>query len=55
MAAYSAAPYQARTIDSQAEGLGAIGHMGYFRSSATPLWDEALGWFEQLQTTRRAA
>jgi predicted alpha/beta hydrolase len=55
MAAYSAAPYQARTIDSQAEGLGAIGHMGYFRSNATPLWDEALGWFEQLQTNRRAA
>ena len=55
MAAYSAAPYQARTIDSQAEGLGAIGHMGYFRSSATALWDEALDWFEQLQTTRRAA
>ncbi|PYC21860.1 alpha/beta hydrolase [Aquipseudomonas alcaligenes] len=55
MAAYSAAPYQARTIDSQAEGLGAIGHMGYFRSSASALWDEALGWFEQLQHNRQAA
>lgn len=54
MAGYSNAPYQARTIDSQAEGLGAIGHMGYFRSHAQPLWDEALSWFDQLASQNRS-
>ncbi len=55
MAHYRNAPYQARTIDSPAEGLGNVGHMGYFRSSSQPLWDEALDWFEQLKNNRRAA
>ena len=55
MAHYRNAPYQARTIDSPAEGLGNVGHMGYFRSSSQPLWAEALDWFEQLQNNRRAA
>lgn len=55
MAAYRGAPYQARTLDSQAAGLGAIGHMGYFRPSARHLWDEALDWFEQLRAGQRAA
>jgi predicted alpha/beta hydrolase len=48
MAAYSAAPYQARTIDPNS-GIGAIGHMGYFRPAAQPLWDETLNWFAELQ------
>jgi hypothetical protein len=26
-------------------GLGPIGHMGYFRPRAEPLWREALAWF----------
>jgi len=55
MAAYVNAPYQARTLDSQAEGLGAIGHMGYFRPAAQRLWDETLDWFEQLRVEQRAA
>ena len=55
MAHYRNAPYQPRTIDSRAEGLGAIGHMGYFRSSAQPLWDEALSWFISLGGQRQAA
>lgn len=55
MAAYSNAPYQARTLDSQAEGLGNIGHMGYFRPAAQRLWDETLDWFEQLRVGQRAA
>ena len=55
MAHYRNAPYQPRTIDSRAEGLGAIGHMGYFRSSAQPLWDEALSWFISLGGERQAA
>jgi predicted alpha/beta hydrolase len=55
MAAYTGAPYQARTLDSQAEGLGNIGHMGYFRPAAQRLWDETLDWFEQLHAERRAA
>ncbi|AQZ96426.1 alpha/beta fold hydrolase [Halopseudomonas phragmitis] len=55
MAGYRNAPYQARDIDSQAEGLGAIGHMGYFRGNAQPLWDEALNWFQQLQGQAQTA
>lgn len=55
MAAYVNAPYQARTLDSQAEGLGDVGHMGYFRPAAQRLWDETLDWFEQLRAEQRAA
>lgn len=51
---YRNAPYQPRTIDSHAEGLGAIGHMGYFRQSCQPLWDEALNWFAGLPQTPSA-
>ncbi len=54
MAAYSAAPYQARTIDPNS-GIGAIGHMGYFRPAAQPLWDETLNWFAELQGPRQTA
>jgi predicted alpha/beta hydrolase len=48
MSAYSRAPYQPVTLDSVARGLGSIGHMGYFRQSASPLWDETLDWFTGL-------
>ncbi|MDM8350821.1 alpha/beta fold hydrolase [Pseudomonas sp. sp1636] len=54
MAAYTGAPYQARDIDTTT-GLGAIGHMGYFRPAAQPLWDETLDWFSRLPNTRQAA
>jgi predicted alpha/beta hydrolase len=53
MAGYSAAPYEARTIETS-NGLGNIGHMGYFRPSSQVLWDEALDWFADLQKQRVA-
>lgn len=36
-----------RDIDPQEFNLafGAIGHMGYFRPTAQPLWDQVLAWF----------
>lgn len=43
--AYRNAPLQRRDIDPAP--FGHIGHMGYFRPAAQPLWDEALGWFAQ--------
>lgn len=55
MAAYVNAPYQARTLDSEAKGLGTIGHRGYFRPAAQRLWDEPLDWFECLRLEQRAA
>lgn len=44
---YSGAEVIHRDIDLQAYALkfGAIGHMGYFRPLAQPLWDEILTWF----------
>jgi predicted alpha/beta hydrolase len=54
MAAYSRAPYQARTIDC-AEPIGAIGHMGYFRPKAQALWDDTLNWFAELQAQAKPA
>jgi len=52
MAAYSGAPYEARDIDTNGE-LGAIGHMGYFRPGAQPLWEEVLDWFGRLDIDTR--
>ena len=40
------APVKAVTLDSRRDGLGPIGHMGYFRPRAQPLWNEALAWFD---------
>ena len=31
--------------------LPAIGHMGYFRANAVPLWQAVLAWFDQLAVT----
>jgi predicted alpha/beta hydrolase len=46
---YSNASVIRRDIDPQTFSLafGAMGHMGYFRASAQPLWDEILAWFVQ--------
>ncbi len=46
---YSAADMIHRDIDPHAYGLkfGEIGHMGYFRPLAQPLWDEILSWFAE--------
>lgn len=45
MAAYRYTDLQSVDIDPKGRGLGAIGHMGYFRRQAEPLWDDALHWF----------
>lgn len=45
MEGYRYTQLQAVNIDPRARGLGAIGHMGYFRRQAQPLWEDALRWF----------
>jgi predicted alpha/beta hydrolase len=47
MAAYRGAPLSTLDIDPVAAGVGPIGHMGYFRARAQPLWDAALQWLDQ--------
>lgn len=44
MFAYRNAPVTSVDIDPR-QGSGSIGHMGYFRQSAQPLWDDVLEWF----------
>ncbi len=34
---------------------GKIGHMGYFRKNATPLWQTSLDWFKSLMSEDKAA
>jgi predicted alpha/beta hydrolase len=45
MAGYRYTNVAAVDINPSARGLGAIGHMGYFRRAAQPLWEDALRWF----------
>ena len=45
MAGYRYTDLQSVDIRPQERGLGAIGHMGYFRRQAQPLWEDALQWF----------
>ena len=45
MAGYSNAPWRGVDIDPLRSGIGPVGHMGYFRPRASPLWEEALRWF----------
>ncbi|MDP3203842.1 MAG: alpha/beta hydrolase, partial [Hydrogenophaga sp.] len=54
MAGYRNAEVRSVTLDARRAGLGAIGHMGYFRPRAQPLWNDALDWFAT-QTQRRSA
>lgn len=54
MSAYSQAPYHPVTLIPAERGLPAIGHMGYFRSSAQPLWEDTLDWFGSLEHRRVA-
>jgi len=42
LAGYTGATRRAVDIDPAAHGLDRIGHMGYFRAGAEPLWDDAL-------------
>jgi len=56
MSGYRNAPVQSVDLKPHASGIGAIGHMGYFRRQAQPLWETALRWFEQpLPTTHERA
>lgn len=45
MAAYRGTAWHAVDLDPRRAGIGPIGHMGYFRDAARPLWDQALQWF----------
>jgi predicted alpha/beta hydrolase len=51
MSGYRHAAWSGLDIDPAASGLGPIGHMGYFRPQAEPLWRKALDWFETLPAT----
>lgn len=44
IAGYRNAPVTRMDIDPARAGIGPIGHMGYFRAPAAPLWDAALTW-----------
>ena len=55
MAAYCNAPLQTIDLDSVKSGFGPIGHMGYFRPAAMPLWQNMLDWFAQHDAVARAA
>jgi predicted alpha/beta hydrolase len=44
MAAYCNAEYRRIDLHPRSLGLKSIGHMGYFRPAAQPLWDEVLAW-----------
>lgn len=48
MSGYRQAVVQTLTIDPVRQGMGPIGHMGYFRPRAQPLWADALKWFDTL-------
>lgn len=43
-----------RDLDPR-QGTGRIGHMGYFRQQAQPLWDNVLVWFMTDLQARSAA
>ncbi|MCG9756230.1 alpha/beta fold hydrolase [Shewanella insulae] len=44
---YRNAPLTRQDLDPQTLG-GKIGHMGYFRQPATPLWQASLDWFKSI-------
>lgn len=43
---YPAAHAEHRAVDPAARGLPRIGHFGFFRETARPLWDETAAWLE---------
>ena len=55
MSAFTGADYQAQDIDPKALGLKPLGHMGYFRAYAEPLWRDALEWFAHYPAVAQAA
>ncbi|WP_175684642.1 alpha/beta fold hydrolase [Burkholderia anthina] len=50
MQGYRNAPVTRQEVDPNGVG-GKIGHMGYFRPAAEPLWERALDWFARLPGT----
>lgn len=50
MAAYRNAPLKRVDLHAGLLGIGPIGHMGYFRRQAQPLWETALQWFAEHPT-----
>jgi len=55
MSGYRNAEWEAIDIEPHTNGLGAIGHMGYFRRTARPLWEETLRWFGEHHHTTLAS
>jgi predicted alpha/beta hydrolase len=55
IAGYRNAARQTLDIDPSRIGLRAIGHMGYFKPGAAPLWESALAWLESRRGARSAA
>ncbi len=53
MSGYTAVELTAIDIDPRERGLAPIGHVGYFRDTAKPLWLDALDWLDT--HTRRLA
>jgi len=53
MSGYRGVELTAIDIDPRELGLGPIGHVGYFRDAAKPLWADALDWLDE--HTRRLA
>ncbi len=49
MAGYATAPVATWDIDVAAGDTAGIGHMGFFRATALPLWEAALDWLTQDQ------
>lgn len=52
MSGYRNAPWHGVDIDPATAGMGKLGHMGYFRQHAQPLWARALDWFDGLPRPR---
>ena len=44
---YRNAPVSPVNLTPADHGLKSLGHMGYFRRNAQPLWDAVLDWFDE--------
>ena len=47
MSGYRNSAWRGIDIDPHGSGIGAIGHMGYFRRHCEPLWHNVLSWFDE--------
>jgi len=55
MAGYRNAALETLDVDPSRFGLRAIGHLGYFRPNATPLWASALAWLDAHRSVRKTS